>query len=275
MSRDVTKSATPTPKQASDATDVASRLKHDLMEDALARVLGKDQAGEKTVPGTPRVVLALASHAPSGWDRAQQLQRGLFEAVAGSGLEIKFAFYGPDDAAGVRRCRITTRWASNSADMTAVIDRATCECGCFIHIHSALAQAVKEAEDRPLRAVIVVADAFHDDQDGLDEAAISVIRLRRMGTRVFLMQLGADPGTARALQFLERVAGGVYFQFDPQTQEQQFAQMWQAVSAYAAGGKEAVKTTGGQAAPLLLRHLMREPMPTIEERDRVRVAPKL
>ena len=43
------------------------------------------------------------------------------------------------------------------------------------------------------------------------------------------------------------------------------------VSAYAAGGEEAVKTTGGQAATLLLQHLKQEPMPTIAERDRVRV----
>ena len=134
-----------------------------------------------------------------------------------------------------------------------------------------LAQAVKEAEDRPLRAVIIVGDAFHDDQDGLDEAAISANRLRRAGTQVFLMQLGDDPTTARKLQYLARVSGGAYFRFDPRTQEQQFAEMWEAVSAYAAGGEEAVKTTGGQAATLLLQHLKQEPMPIIEERARVRV----
>jgi len=43
------------------------------------------------------------------------------------------------------------------------------------------------------------------------------------------------------------------------------------VSAYAAGGEQAVKTTGGQAAPLLLQHLKQEPMPITEERARVRV----
>ena len=37
---------------------------------------------------------------------------------------------------------------------------------------------MKEAEERPLRAVIIVGDAFHDDPDGLDEAAISANRLR-------------------------------------------------------------------------------------------------
>ena len=64
MANDLTKRAGPTaPKQAEDA---ASRLKSDLMRDALGRMFGED--GEKTVPGTPRVILALANHAqaPAG-----------------------------------------------------------------------------------------------------------------------------------------------------------------------------------------------------------------
>jgi len=43
------------------------------------------------------------------------------------------------------------------------------------------------------------------------------------------------------------------------------------VSAYASGGEEAVKMTGGQAATLLLQHLKQGPMSIIEKRDRVRV----
>ena len=122
-----------------------------------------------------------------------------------------------------------------------------------------------------MRAVIIVGDAFHDDLEGLDEAAISANRLRRAGTRVFLMQLGDDHITARKLKYLARVSGGAYFQFDPRTQEQQFAEMLKAMSVYAAGGEEAVKKTGGQAATLLLQHLQQQPMPIIEERARVRL----
>ena len=232
------------------------------------------KTSEKTVPGIPRVILALANHArTSGWDRAQVLQRQIFEAAAGSGLQMqmKFAFYDADNAAGVRGCRITKRWIAAADEMSGLIDRAECRCGCYVHIRSALAQAAKEAEDRPLRAVIIVADAFHDDANGLAEAAIYANRLRRMGTAVVLMQLSDDPHTARKLQYLERVSGAVYFRFDPRTQEQQFAEMWEAVSAYAAGGEEAVKTAGGQAATLLLQHLKQEAMPIIEERARVRV----
>ena len=257
-------------KQATDAPsrDAASRLKRELMADALGRMFGED-AEKPNVAGTPRVILALANHGktPDGWDRAKALQRQLFEAAAGSRLEMKFAFYGPDDSAGVRPCRITTRWISNPADMADTIDRAECNCGCYIHIRSVLAQAVREAGERPLRAVIIVGDAFHDKQDGLDEAAISANRLRRAGTRVFLIQLGGNPDTARKLQYLARVSGGTYFRFDPRTQDQQFTEMFEAVSAYTAGGEEAVRAKGGQAAALLLEHFKQTPMPVIETRE--------
>src|SRR6516162_6819101 len=126
MSRHVTKLTTP--KQASDAKDAASRLKGDLMKDALGRMFGED--GEKTVPGTPRVILELANHGhTTGWDRAKVLQHAMFEAASGSGLEMKFAFYGADNDAGVRRCRITTRWNVDPDVMASVIDRAE-RCSC-------------------------------------------------------------------------------------------------------------------------------------------------
>ena len=184
---------------------------------------------------------------------------------------MKFAFYGPDDAAGVRRCRITTRWINNADDMAGVMARAECSCGCYVNIRDVLALAVKEAAERPLRAVIIVGDIFHDDPDGLDEAAISANRLRRAGTRVFLMQLGDDLITARRLQYLARISSGAYFRFDPRTQERQFSEMLKTMSVYATGGEEAVKTTGGQAATLLLQHLKQMSMPIIEERVPVRV----
>jgi hypothetical protein len=276
MSSDLTKRndlTKPTKPERQKSNDTGSRLKRELMADALDRLLVHDKsidAPDQSKP--PRVILALANHAhTAGWHRAKALQRETFEAAAGSGLEMKFAFYGPDDAAGVRRCRITTRWITDPDEMAGVMDRAECNCGCYVNVRDVLAQAAKEAEERPLRAVIIVGDAFHDDSDGLDEAAICANQLRRAGTQLFLIQLGDDPHTARRLQYLARVSGGVYFRFDPRTQERQFSEMWKAMSVYAAGGEGAVKMTGGQAATLLLQHLKQEPVPIIEERARVRV----
>jgi len=272
MSNDITKTA----KRANPSEpmhDAASRLKHDLMADALGRIFGKDD-NKLIVAGTPRVLLALANHGRSpGWERAKTLQRQMFEVAAGSGLEMKFAFYGRDDDQGVRRCRITTHWITNPDDMTSIMDRAECNCGCYVNIASALQQAVKENADRPMRAVVVVSDAFHDSEDGLTEAALAANELRRKGTRVFLIQLGDDSLTTHKLQYLHRVAGATYFRFDSKTQQKQFAEMLETVSAYAAGGEEAVKAIGGQAANLLLERLKQQPMPILaEERDRVRVA---
>jgi hypothetical protein len=273
MSNDLTKRTDPTKPERQKSNDAASRLKRELMADALDRLFGADEsidAPDKSKP--PRVILALANHGHSpGWDRAKVLQREMFQAAAGSELAMKFAFYGPDDAVGVRRCRITTSWITDAEDMAGVMDRAECNCGCYVNIRDVLAQAVKEAEDQPLRAVIIVGDVFHDDEDGLYEAAISANELRRAGTQVILIQQSDDPVTARKLRWLETVSGAAYFPFDLRTQERQFLEMWQAVSAFAAGGEEALQMSGGQAATLLLEHLKQEPMPIIEERARVRV----
>jgi hypothetical protein len=267
-----TKSTGPTvPKRAEDA---ASRLKGVMMAEALKRMLGKDD--EKPIaPGSPRVLLALADHAHGpGWQRAKVLQRQMFEAAAGNGLEMKFAFYAEDDPKGVRRCRITTRWIAEPEDMAALMDRAECNCGCYVHIRSVLQQAVKENQDRTMRAAVVVGDAFHDDKDGLDEAALAANQLRREGTQVFLIQQGDDRHTAHKLQYLARVSGATYFRFDPKTQRQQFAEMLELVSTYVAGGEEAVRATGRQAATLLLETLKQQPMPIIEEREPVPLSRK-
>jgi hypothetical protein len=62
MGRDVTKPTTTTLKQASDAkdaaSDAASRLKSDLMQDAIGRMFAED--GEKTVPGTRELPVGTA-----------------------------------------------------------------------------------------------------------------------------------------------------------------------------------------------------------------------
>jgi hypothetical protein len=262
MSNDITRTAKGVNPEAL-TQDPASRLKHELMEEALERMLSKDDE-KPIVPGTPRVLLALANHARSpGWELAKTLQRKMFEAAA-SGLEMKFAFYAEDDDKGVRRCRITTRWIANPDHMAALMDRVECNCGCYVNIRSVLQQAVKENANRSMRAVIIVGDAFHDDQDSLDEAALAANQLRRDGTRVFLIQQGNDPGTTRKLRYLQRVSGAAYFKFDPKTQQQQLAAMLEMVSAYAAGGEEAVKATGGQTATRLLEHLKQQPMPILE-----------
>jgi hypothetical protein len=253
------------PAPVAPTQDAVSRLKRGLMADALERMFGEDD--EKPVAsGTPRVLLALAYHGHSpGWDRAKVLQRQMFEAAAG-GLEMKFAFYGNDNAEGVRRFKITTDWKTNPDAMSSTMGRAECNCGCYVEIRSVLQQAVRENQDRPMRAVVICGDGFHDDEDGLVEAALAANQLRREGTRVFLIQQEDDPDTAHRLQYLARVSGAAYFKFGSKTQQQQLAEMLELVSAYAAGGEETVKATGGQTATLLLEHFKQQPMPILDEK---------
>src|SRR6266699_5880082 len=101
MTKDVTKRAElKVPEQRAQPEGAASRLKSELMADALDSMFGK-AAEEPTAPGNPRVILALANHGSSpGWDYDKVLQREMFEAAVGSGLEMKFAFYGPDNEKG-------------------------------------------------------------------------------------------------------------------------------------------------------------------------------
>jgi hypothetical protein len=178
MSNDLTKRTSPTKpeRQQSTATDPASRLKGELMADAVDRLLGKDVSNGAPDNKPPRVLFAVANHARSpGWDRAKALQRQMFNAAAGSGLQMKFAFWGRDNAAGVRHFRITEHWIADPDEMAGHMDRHECNCGCYVHMRSVLEQAVKENAD----AVIIVGDAFHDDQDSLDDAARAANQLRR------------------------------------------------------------------------------------------------
>ena len=69
MSNDLTKRTDPTKPERQKSNDAASRLKRELMADALDRLFGADEsidAPDKSKP--PRVILALANHAhtPAG-----------------------------------------------------------------------------------------------------------------------------------------------------------------------------------------------------------------
>ena len=258
--RYLTKQDDVTRNQGKQVDDVGSRLKRELMAAMLddpKPVLGKGEP--------PRVILALANYRRSIWDQAKVLQADMFREAAGIGLEMKFAYYGPEVAGGVRNCRITARWISDADDMAAVMGRAECVCGCYIHISRVLEQALKETQERSVQAIVIIGDAFHDD---LDEAAILAMKLRRAGTKVFMFQEGYNPVTEHSFKFLAEVSGGAYFQFEASTQ-QRLAEMLKAVSHFATGGKEALEAKGGEAATLLLEQIIRVPMPLVEEEELV------
>ena len=261
MSNDLTKMAKGASPSA-PAPDAASRLKRDLMTDAFNRMFGTKEPEKPIAPGNPRMLLALANHGHSpGWEYAVALERQAYTAAPS--LEMKFACWGPDNAKGVRMLRITKDWISDADTMAGLMGRAECNCGCYVLVNSVLQQAVEENKNRPMRAVAVIGDCFHDDEDDLDKAALAARELQRQGTRVFLIQQGSDPLTAHKLQYLKQVSGAAYFKVGPETR--QLEEMLKVISTYAGGGEEAVRATGGQAAPLLLEHFKQVPMPILEE----------
>jgi len=264
MSNDVTKTPK-APAPAAPAQDAGSRLKRGLMQDALGRMFGKETEKPPT-PGVPRTLIAVANHESSpGWSYAKGLVQRMFDAAGVGGLLMKFACWGPDNAGGVRRLRVTKDWTGDPGRMTGLMDRSSCDCGCYIYIRSVLAQAAEENTDRTMRAMIIIGDAFHDSEESLHEAAIFANELRRAGTRLILIQHGGGPATRHKLEWLARVSGAVFLPFDPRTQERQFTEMWSAISAFAARGEEAMQATGGPAAPLLLEHFKQAPMPIVDE----------
>src|SRR6266704_6766139 len=120
-------------KQGEQIDDVGSRLKRELMAAMLddpKPVLAKGES--------PRVILALANYRRSVWDQAKVLQADMFREAAGTGLEMKFAYYGPEVAGGVRTCRITTRWISYAVFCLKKKSRAECVCGCYVQIKRVL-----------------------------------------------------------------------------------------------------------------------------------------
>jgi len=90
-------------------------------------MLGNDgpKPAELAAGQRPRVILVSANDVPATLDRAKVFQREMFEAVGGN-LEMKFAHYGPDNAEGVRRAKMTTTWVSDAGAMSDYMGKVHC-----------------------------------------------------------------------------------------------------------------------------------------------------
>jgi hypothetical protein len=258
VSNDLTKrnDLTKNTDDGDEQLDAASRLKRELM----AAMFEDSDPQPVEGYGEPRVVLVLANYQKSTVrDQLQALQTEMFREV--ENLQMKFGYYGREEAEGVRKCLFTKSWVSDPDEMTRLIGKTECVCGCYVHVSTALAQVLKETKEKPVRAVAIIGDMLHDD---LDEAAALAMQLRRAGTKLFLFQEGNDPNTERAFRFLAGVSGGAHFRFDQNTGHQQLTDLLRAVAQFSAGGKEALGA--GEAATLLLEKLAQEPMPIIGDR---------
>jgi hypothetical protein len=199
-----------------------------------------------------RVILALAAEADDKfiWDRLKNIQTEMFAAGP---VQIKFANFGREGAAQVRPC-ITTRWITDADDMGEIMDRgrAACVCGCFVNVGDILDQALREAQQAPVQAVVIVGDHFRTD----DHAVTTAKRLRAAGTRLFLFQHDHDPSSysEQTFQTLAELTGGAYFQLNPHIERvaERLPSMLEAVTHYAIGGTDALAQAQDNDSALLL-----------------------
>jgi hypothetical protein len=201
----------------------------------------------------PRVIVALAVEEDDFiWDRLRGIQPGVFAAGP---VSIKLAFFGKEGALASRPF-ISTRWATDPDDMHALMDhaRTQCVCGCYINIDDILGEALKETQQGPIQAVVIIGDRFHGNRD---DALAHAQLLRAVGTRLFVFQQGsADNDVFRTLA---ETTGGAYFTYNPAVERiaERLPRLLEAVSHYAIGGTDALEALANQSADLLLEQIDR------------------
>jgi hypothetical protein len=201
-----------------------------------------------------RVILALAAETDDefAWDHLRQIQTDMFAAGP---VSVKFAYYGAEGAGQTRPC-ITTRWITDADDMADVMDhgRTHCICGCFVNVGDILERALKEVQQRPVQALIIVGDHFHGNAD---QAITCAEQLRAAGTRLFMFQQGRSSETENVFRALAERTAGAYSQFNPAVERvaKRLPGMLEAVAHFAIGGIEALQTRDTKATGLLLEQM--------------------
>jgi len=117
-----------------------------------------------------------------------------------------------------------------------------------------LNHAIAEAKQHPVQAMVYVGDAMEENVDELGELAGE---LNMLGLPVFVFQEGYDMAATMAFKQIAQLSGGAHCRFDANSANQ-LGQLLNAVAAYAAGGREALKrlsNTGSKQAALLLEQL--------------------
>jgi hypothetical protein len=142
--------------------------------------------------------------------------------------------------------------------MYALIDhaRTRCVCGCYVNIDDILGEALQEARQEPVAAVVIIGDYFHGDRDA---AFVHAKHLHTAGTRLFLFQQSnrrsADNDVFRTLAEMY----GAYFEFNPAVERiaERLPRLLEAVTHYAIGGTDALEALANQSAGLLLEQINR------------------
>ena len=197
-----------------------------------------------------RLIFALDATASrqATWDHATRLQADMFINTKGIGaLDIQLVYY-----RGYQECRASP-WLKNADTLLAMMQKVSCQAG-HTQIIRVLKHGIGEAKRQAVQALVFIGDCVEEDVDQLGNLAG---QLKLLALPVFIFQEGNDPLASMAFADIAQLSGGAHCQFD-QSSAHQLGQLLNAVAAYAAGGKEALKQLSGRGsrqASLLLKQL--------------------
>ncbi len=235
------KDITARPANAGKAAKQASR------SDIEAFLKQASQLDPVSADARGRLIFALdatMSRQPT-WDLACTLQAAMFDA-AGSigGLNVQLVYF-----RGFGECQ-SSKWVSNTKSLRDLMVRIDCRGG-QTQIGKVLAHARREAQKKPIAALVYVGDAMEENVDRLCQMAGE---LGLLNIKAFMFHEGHDPVAERAFREIARLTSGAYLPFNAAAASQLKALLG-AVATYAAGGRKALETSKAQAARLLLSHL--------------------
>lgn len=179
------------------------------------------------------------------WDLACSLQAEMFDAAAGVGaLSVQLAYF-----RGMGECRASP-FVADARALRALMARIACRGG-TTQIGKVLGHVRREAEKRPVAALVYVGDAMEENPDSLCRTAGEVGLL---GVRAFMFHEGGDLAARQTFREIARLTKGAYLPFD-NAAAGELRQLLRAVATYAAGGLRALEAAGDPGARLLLPQL--------------------
>lgn len=200
----------------------------------IAAFLDKAKQVSVVNTGDCRLMVAIdatASRQPS-WDRACHLQASMFTATkALQGLSIKLAYY-----RGFNEFH-SLPWIDNSVQLREAMLSVSC-LGGHTQIKKVLTHALEEHRKQPVKALVLVGDAF---EEHLDDTCQLAGQLGLVGLPAYLFQEGYDPVAANAFRQIAQLSRGAHCQFD-ENSAGQLEQLLTTIAVYASGGNEALQT---------------------------------
>ena len=164
------------------------------------------------------------------WDMALALQAKMFEAVRDvGGLDVQLVFF-----RGAGQCQ-ASKWVSDAEALKRLMTTVSCQGG-FTQIGKVLSHARREADKKPVNALVYVGDAM---EEGIDDVCGRAGELALLGVPVFLFQEGRDQTAESAFREIARLTKGAWCSFDAGSADQ-LRQLLEAVAVYVAGGRDAL-----------------------------------